>query len=564
MTESLSQPVIFLLIAMVAAISGGFVVWLIMRRGQLSAVHRATSEGQAEASILHERLSSTAAELAQSRIKTDEWENRAAELNNQLAASRTDCARFEERAARVPIVESDFVKSLQESEHLSEQLAETREKLASSTSTSESRLEQINSFAGELSELQGKCDQLLSDQQELKTRLAESVTMLDAERSQTAEKLALIKEAKEDLGNKFSALANDILDDKSRRFTELNQSNIKEILDPLKEKLHEFRNRVEQVHTEDTGDRTALREQVKQVLNLNQQLSEDANNLARALKGSSKTQGNWGEVILERILEASGLRNGHEYDVRETISRPDGTRAQPDVVIHLPNEKQLIVDSKVSLTAYDQYSASENGSDLTDTIERHVASVRGHIRDLSQRDYHLLYGAKAIDFVVMFVPIEPAFAVAIDHDDKLLEEAWRRNILLVSPSTLLFVIRTVAHLWRQESQNRNVRETVELGAALYDKLCAFVDDLQEIGKRFEQARASYDSACAKFSTGRGNVIRQAESLKALGIKPSRTLPENLLASALEESMLLSGSDTPDTANLEPTKEEGKSSAASAN
>jgi DNA recombination protein RmuC len=538
------------IVGMVAVVLGGCVVWLIMRRERSSAVRQATNLGQVEIVRLNEKLSGMAAELARYRDKAAESENNAVDLGNQLNSSRNDCTRFEERAARVPTIESELVKSATENQDLAQVLADTREKLAISNSVADGQRGQLGLSENEVADLRGKCDELLSEQERLKTRLAESVIILDAERSQTAEKLNLINEAKEHLTDRFQALASDILEDKAKRFTELNQNNIREILDPLKEKLHEFRDRVERVHTEDIGDRTALREQVKQVLNLNQQLSQDANNLARALKGSSKAQGNWGEVILERILELSGLRNGDEYDVKESCFRPDGTRAQPDVVIHLPNGRQLIVDSKVSLTAYGEYSAAENAVALPDIIERHVASVRGHVKDLSQRDYHLLYGVKSIDFVVMFVPIEPAFAVAIEHDNNILEDAWRGNILLVSPTTLFFVIRTVAHLWRQESQNRNVKEIAEMGASLYDKLCGFVDDLQEIGKRLDQARASYDSAYAKLSTGRGNVIKQAESLRALGVKPSKALPLDLLETALDDSLLL-----PDIASAEITKPE---------
>jgi DNA recombination protein RmuC len=550
MIGNLPETAVFWVGALAGAVASGLLCWPIMRRERSSAMREATSEGQAEAARLNERISSTMTELTRYREKTAEWENKVAALNDQLNASRTDCTRFEERAARIPTIESEIVKCATENQDLAQQLSETREKLASSNSVAEGQREQLGLSENEVSSLRDKCDKLLSEQESLKTRLAESAIILDAERSQTVEKLNLINEAKEHLTDKFRALASDILEEKARRFTELNQNNIREILDPLKEKLREFRDRVEQVHTEDTGDRTALREQVKQVLELNQQLSDDANDLARALKGSSRAQGNWGEVILERILEISGLRNGYEYDVKESCSRPDGTRAQPDVVIHLPNGRQLIVDSKVSLTAYGEYSAAENAVGLPEIIERHVASVRGHVRELSHRDYHLLYGVKSIDFVVMFVPIEPAFAVAIEHDNNILEDAWRGNILLVSPTTLFFVIRTVAHLWRQESQNRNVKEIAELGASLYDKLCGFVDDLLEIGKRLEQARASYDSACAKFSTGRGNVIKQAESLRALGVKPSKTLPMDLLESALDESLLL-----PDVSSAEITKPE---------
>lgn len=386
-------------------------------------------------------------------------------------------------------------------------------------------------------------DQLTTERQGLSSRVAELTTLLESERSQTVEKLHLLNNAKEDMSNQFKALANEILEDKSRRFTEQNQSNLNQLLEPLKVKITEFQGKVQEVYVNEGKDRSALAEQVKQLMALNNQLSKDAHNLTSALKGQAKAQGNWGELILERVLEASGLRKGHEYDVQESHTRADGSRAQPDVVVHLPEDRHLIVDAKVSLTAYEEHANAEAGHQRDAALKRHLDSVRAHIKELAEKNYQQLYGLQSLDFVLMFIPVEPAFMLAISHDSDLWQDAWKKNVLLVSPSTLLFVVRTVAHLWRQEQQTRNAQEIAKRGAELYDKLAGFVEDLNSLGSKLKQAQTAYDGAYNKFTGGRGNVIRQAEMLKELGVKPSKQLPQNLIDSALDEPPALPSRDT---------------------
>ncbi|MDQ0621033.1 DNA recombination protein RmuC [Paraburkholderia graminis] len=365
-------------------------------------------------------------------------------------------------------------------------------------------------------------------------RLADELTEIrartHAERQSSEEKLALLQEAKEALGNQFKTLANEILEEKSKRFTEQNQMNIGTLLEPLKARLSEFQGKVEEVYIQEGKDRSALAAQVKQLVDLNQVLSQDAKNLTSALKGSAKTQGNWGELILERVLESSGLRKGEEYLVQDSQVREDGTRAQPDVVINLPDEKKLVVDSKVSLNAYERYASADTDAERTTALRQHVESVRGHVRALSEKQYQALYG-RSLDFVLAFIPIEPAFMLAVANDNDLFMEAWRKNVLVVSPSTLLFVVRTVAHLWRQEQQSRNAHDIARKGADLYDKLCGFVEDFQQVGKEIGQAQKAYEQARNKFASGRGNVIRQAELLREMGVKPSKTLPTTFVEAA---------------------------------
>ena len=367
-----------------------------------------------------------------------------------------------------------------------------------------------------------------------RTRQATLEAQLAAERAQSAEKIALLQDARESLGLQFKTLANDILEEKSRRFAEQNQASLGTLLDPLRNRLADFQGKVEQFYDAEGKQRSALSQQVSQLMDLNKLLGEEARSLTSALKGSSKAQGNWGELILERVLEASGLRRGFEYHVQQNHTREDGSRAQPDVVIQLPEERTLVVDAKVSLIAYEECVTAETDEARQLAQRRHLASVRAHIEGLSARNYQQLYSLKTLDFVLMFVPIEPAFMLAVAADEQLFMDAWRRNVLLVSPSTLLFVVRTVAHLWRQEQQNRNAQEIARRGADLYDKLAAFVADLEDIGRSLDKAQKSYGEAFKRLKAGRGNAIAQAERLRDLGVKPTRTLSPNALEGALPD------------------------------
>lgn len=374
---------------------------------------------------------------------------------------------------------------------------------------------------------------VLEEQAGLRAQLAAAQAALDAERRQSSEKLALLTEARGELTHQFRSLANDILEEKSRRFAEQNQTSLGQLLEPLKSRIHDFQAKVDQVYVQEGKDRSALAQQVKQLMDLNRKLSEDAMDLTRALKGSNRTQGAWGEVVLERILESSGLRKGHEYEVQASYTRDDGSRAQPDVVLHLPEDRHIIIDAKVSLVDYNEYCNSQTDALREAAASRHLASVRAHIKGLSARNYQSL-GLASLDFVIMFVPVEPAFMLAISLDANLWTQAWERNVLLVSPSTLLFVVRTVGHLWRQEAQTQNARDIASRGAELYDKLNAFVRDLTKIGDRLSQARESYDAALSKLTRGRGNVIRQAEMLRQLGLQPTTSFPAHLVNGALED------------------------------
>jgi len=415
-------------------------------------------------------------------------------------------------------------------------LAERGEQVAR-LEASRQHLEQSAQQAAEsLTHLQADRDRIREEEAKLRAGIAELQTRLDTERAGFQEKIALLTSAREELSNQFKSLASDILEEKSRRFTEQNQANLGNLIAPLKEKFGEFQLKVESLEKEGVAGRSELKTQIEHLRSLNERLSEDATNLVSALRGSSKTQGEWGEVVLERILESSGLRKDQEYRTQETIFREDGRRARLDIIVDLPEGRHLVLDSKVSLTDYSEYCGAVDEAAREAALARHLASVRKHIRELSQRDYPSLYSLNSLDFVVMFVPIEPAFMLALSGDSKLWEEAWEKNILLVSPSTLLFVLRTVKHLWRQEMQKRNVQEIVKRGSELYDKLAAFAKDLTEVGRKLDDARGAYDEAYKKLAEGRGNVIRQAEMLKSLGIRPTKSIPQGMRELALEQEL----------------------------
>jgi DNA recombination protein RmuC len=359
-------------------------------------------------------------------------------------------------------------------------------------------------------------------------QLARVKAELAAEMAAAPERLALVSGAREELANQFKALASEILEEKSKRFTDSNRTSIDQLLTPLRDKLGEFQLRVEALKEDGIAGRSELKTHIDGLRSLNERLSVEASSLVAALKGSSKTQGDWGEVLLERMLEDSGLRRGHEYRVQESYTREDGTRARPDVILNLPEGKHLVIDAKVSLVDYNAYCDCSDDAARTVSLARHVSSLRQHCKGLAKRDYHALYQLESVDFVVMFVPLEPAYLLALARDSRLWEEAWGNNVLLVSPGSFYPVIRTVAHLWRQEQQNRNTQEIVDRGAALYDKLAAFATDLVKVGAGLTTARDSYEEAVKKLSTGRGNVIRQAEILKDLGVKPSKQIPRELV------------------------------------
>ncbi len=356
---------------------------------------------------------------------------------------------------------------------------------------------------------------------------------LDSERKQGLGRIESLNEAKEALTNQFKNLANEILEDKSKRFTEQNAASLDALLKPLQTKLTEFKEQVNTSYGNEARERHALKSEIERLANLNLRMSDETRSLTQALKGDSKVQGNWGELVLESILESSGLRKGEEYLVQDSHTQMDGSRLQPDVVIKLPEGRSLVVDSKVSITAYARHAETTDPTVAEQELAAHILSLRQHIQGLSGKNYSSLYGVGSVDFVLMFVPIEPAFLLALKTAPNLYQEALAKNIVLVCPSTLMATLRTVAHLWRQDHQNRNALEIAKQCGSLYDKFVGFVDDLEKLGQRLDQAQTSYHEAFNKLKTGKGNLIRSAERVRELGVKPSKNLASPLIESSAD-------------------------------
>lgn len=357
------------------------------------------------------------------------------------------------------------------------------------------------------------------------------------ERENLAEKVALLESAKQALANHFEVLAGEILEKKSKSFAEGSQSELENLLAPLREQLTEFREKVEKVQIDSNVGVTKLETLIGSLGDLNQQLTEEARNLTTALRGSAKAQGDWGEFILRDLLEKAGLREGEQYSYQESFEGVDGDEGEKkksqrtDVIVYLPGGRNLVIDSKVSLTAFTDYVNAVSDEERTAALKQHLASVRGHLGSLAKASYHRLPGIESPDFVVMFVPIEPAFLIALQNDSSLWADAYAQNLLLVGPTTLLYVIRIVNVLWQQEAQSRNVKEVMDRGAKLYEKFVGFVGDMEGIGESLRDANRCYEDARKKLSLGDGNLIRQVEMLRQLGVKPRKPLPESLLETA---------------------------------
>ena len=416
----------------------------------------------------------------------------------------------------------------------------------------EAELESLRSNQAQLSEDNSS---LKSEIQNYREELATVKTSLDLERKQFEEKLSLLNESREQLVITFKNLANEIFDDKSKKFTATNKESLNAVLNPLQERIQRFEKRVEETYDRESKERFSLAKEIENLQKLNTRISEEAINLTNALKGDNKAQGSWGEFVLESILEKSGLVKGREYEVQVSLKDEEGGKAQPDVIVHLPESRDIIIDSKVSLKAWDAYSAAKEESIKEEALKQHIASIRNHVKLLSSKDYQNLVGVNSLDYVFLFMPIEAAYSAALQEDPELFQFAFERNIIFVVPTTLLTTLKTVQNLWRLAQQNQNANEIAERAGALYDKFVAFVDDLDDVGHRIDASKKSFEKARNKLLSGRGNLVKRAESLKQLGAKTSKKQKAENLSSALDDE---SGSLTSKQSKVEKGEEvEGK-------
>lgn len=442
----------------------------------------------------------------------------------QLQTSLAELATISERLRNAELKNNDL-------KIFSEEIRRKLEMMDNSLKAEINARSAAEQSASKIPELEQKIASYEKKVNELNIRNAELSTTVDKERLETQEKLKLLDENRQKFAETFKNLANEIFDEKSRKFTETNKSSLELLLNPLGQKLKDFEKKVEETHEKSIKDRTSIIEKISQLQELNSKLSQDAVNLTRALKGESKVQGNWGEMVLERILEASGLQKDIEYKVQEAYTNEENKRFFPDIVIQLPENKHIVVDSKVSLTAYEKYSSAETDDERATALRAHILSLRKHLLELSDKSYQKLSQLKTPDFVLMFIPLEGALSTALQNDSELFMEGMAKNVVLVTPSTLLATLRTVAHIWKQEKQNRNAAEIARQGGMLYDKFCNFVKDLEDVGKKLEMAQKSHTDAMAKLKTGRGNLIKKAEDIRKLGAREKERLSDDLLLDA---------------------------------
>ena len=365
------------------------------------------------------------------------------------------------------------------------------------------------------------------------TELASSQTTLKNLQQKLDEQTNDLEKIQEKFKNDFEVLANKILEEKTQKFTDQNKLNIANVLEPLKEKIMEFEKKVETTHKESLEKHASLKEQIKGLTDLNKVMSDEAKNLTKALKGDRKLQGNWGELILERVLEKSGLEKGREYEVQQSFTNENGTRIQPDVIINMPDSKKMVVDSKVSLTAYEKMVSTDNEEEQAKALKEHVLSIRNHAKGLTEKKYHDIYQMESPDFVLMFVPIETAFSSAISESPEIYTEAFDKNIVIVTPSTLLATLKTIDSLWQHDKQKRYSLEIASEAGKMYDKFVNLLEDLRKVGEQLNTTKKTYDQAMTKVYEGRGDLITRAEKLKKLGAKASKQIDPKLIARSEE-------------------------------
>lgn len=402
-------------------------------------------------------------------------------------------------------------------------------------SAAQEKLHHLDHWRNETEQLTRELRNQLEINSSQEAELREVTIRLEETRMAAEEKQRLLVNSEQRLNAQFENLANRIFENSGRRVDEQNKQSLNSLISPLREQLEGFRRQVQDGFGQEARERHTLSHEIRNLQQLNAQMAQEAINLTKALKGDNKTQGNWGEVVLSRVLEASGLREGHEYETQVTIQLEQNGRMQPDVIVRLPQGKDVVIDAKMTLVAYERYFNGDDEAQREAAIGEHIAAIRGHLRQLSRKDYQQLPGLRSLDYVLMFIPVEPAFLLAIDRQPELINEALNLNIMLVSPTTLLVALRTINNLWRYEHQSRHAQRIADRAAKLYDKMRLFVDDMSSMGQSLDKAQDSYRQAMKKLSEGRGNMIAQTESFRQLGIEVKRPINPRLVEQAMPES-----------------------------
>lgn len=444
---------------------------------------------------------------------------------------------------------------------LAQQQVQQREQelrqLHGALSGAQERLQQLDYWRGESEQLSRELRNQLEVNSAQEAELREVTIRLEETRLAAEEKQRLLTNSEQRLSAQFENLANRIFENSGRRVDEQNRQSLNSLIGPLREQLDGFRRQVNDSFGQEARERHTLAHEIRQLQQLNAQMAQEAINLTKALKGDNKIQGNWGEVVLSRVLEASGLRAGYEYETQVSVQLESQGRMQPDVIVRLPQGKDVVIDAKMTLIAYERYFNADDEATREQAIQEHVNAMRGHIRLLGRKDYQQLPGLRSLDYVLMFIPVEPAFLLAIDRQPELISEALQQNIMLVSPTTLLVALRTINNLWRYEHQSRNAQRIADRAARLYDKMRLFVDDMSGIGHNLDKAQQSYHLAMKKLAEGRGNLIAQSEAFRSLGVEIKRPINPQLVAQAQPEE-----SDNDWADDDQPDEKTADSSAAS--
>ncbi|MDF7676948.1 DNA recombination protein RmuC [Neisseriaceae bacterium ESL0693] len=511
-----SVPALFWLLLLIVFVVTTLIVWLLTRQ-----------YAQRQQSHLLQELAVTQRQWQQLQQIHQQATATMAQLQQELHTVETQLTIAETENRQLPALQNALREQQQHNQTLSQQLQDHGQALAVAQ-------QQITHWQQRQQEWQLQDEEQQQLQQELvQTKLDNSrlYTQLKQQQETHTEKLALLTEARETLSQQFKTLANDILEEKSRKFSEQNQHNLNQLLNPLHERLHSFNQLIHNTYEKETKERSVLEVQLERLQQLNHQLHLDAKALTDALTGTqNKRQGNWGEMILEKVLENSGLHKGREYRIQASAIQTDDEgrqrRLQPDVIVDLPDHKHIIIDAKMSLTAYVRYTQADDAETAAQALAAHVHSVRQHIKELSSKDYTQLEGVNTLDFVFMFIPVEPAYLMALQQDNQIFDDCFNQRIMLVGPSTLLATLRTIANIWRNERQNQNAQLIAQEGGKLYDKFIGFVSTMEQLDKSLNQTQEQFQKAMKQLTSGRGNLINRAIKLQQLGIQNSKQLPEH--------------------------------------
>ena len=514
-----------LLLVAIGFIAGVILVFFIMYSKSNRLIAQGKSEAQADLLLFKERLSEREKETLTFKKRVQENIQKINQLESEKNDLDKKLAVANEKNEKIPTLEG----RLKEKEFTLNTLQTENRELSSSLAQEVEKNKQIRELHNEIITKNAALEEIRHTNTNQKALIAELKTRSAEERSKLEEQRQTLLQAKKELSDQFKTLAQEIFEEKGKQFTEQNQVKLDTLLNPFRQQLTDFRKKVDDVYVNEAKERASLKKELENLQLLNKQISQEAVNLTNALKGDVKIRGNWGELILERVLEQSGLRKGVEYETQSGFRDQEDNLLRPDVVIHLPDQKDIVVDSKVSLTEYEKYSSTTEDATREVALKAHIIAIRRHIESLSEKDYSSLKGIQSLDFVLMFIPIEASFVVAFQHDEKLFSDAFSKRIIVVTPTTLLATLKTIENIWRYERQSQNAQAIVERAGLIYDKIRGFVEDMEKLGKQLSTASRTWDDAMKKLTLGKGNLVSQAQQFVEMGVKVKKKVPKTITA-----------------------------------